>query len=215
MMESSPFSTPRYNFSQADLRKAADDSQIPTFGWPIGLVLTSGDTGRPVPYSDGIKATILSTHREEDQTFDYWNIHRNGHYYMLKSLFEDSRKKGVIFVDTRTYRITETFMHMALLYKALNVGPQTKLSISLTHHGLKGRTLAIASPNRHLSSGYKCQEEDEIRSTYSISVEDLDTKLNDLVYEAVSSLTVVFDFFKVGQSVINDMVEGFKKGHIK
>lgn len=213
LLNSSPFSASPYNFSQADLRKAADDSQIPTFGWPIGLVLTS-NPGKPVPYRDGIKATILSTHREEEQTFDYWNIHRNGHYYMLKSLFEDTRKKGVLFVDTRTYRITETFMHMGLLYSALKVSPQTKLTIRMTHYGLQGRTLAVASGNRHLSGGYQSQE-NEIVSTYEITVKELETKLNDLVYDAVSTLTTVFDFFKVGQSVVNDMVEGFKKGQIK
>jgi len=86
------------NKELADLLNAADESQIHTFGWPIGVVLHN-DKG-PKPYTqNGIKAIIDDTRRH---SFDYWTLDRDGKYYILASLFEDSRAKKKIFIDTRT-----------------------------------------------------------------------------------------------------------------
>lgn len=71
----------KYDFKHNELLKAAEESQIPTFGWPIGIVISHG-TGKPVPYQDGIKAQVLTEHRPFGQTFDYWNLRRNGDYYL-------------------------------------------------------------------------------------------------------------------------------------
>ena len=86
-----------------DLLTAADESQIHTFGWPIGVVLHT-EEGRPKPYSqDAIQAVI-----DNPPNFDYWTLNKKGHYYILKTLFEDSRdQENNIFLDTRTIRTAE------------------------------------------------------------------------------------------------------------
>src|SRR6185436_6931074 len=112
----------RLSIPQEVLLKAAENSQIHTFGWPIGIVLNSRED-RPVPYADGIKATVHVKDRwfggRQEESFDYWSLKKNGDYYLIKSLFEDARGEGIMFFDTRIVRIAETFMHTALLYRQL------------------------------------------------------------------------------------------------
>ena len=80
-----------------ELLAAADASQIHTFGWPLGVVLTSRAEDRPRPTREGIVAEIL---RETRSSYDYWGLRTNGDFYLLQSLFEDERAKDA-FSSTR------------------------------------------------------------------------------------------------------------------
>ena len=44
--------------TQQELDKAARDSIIPTFGWPIGIYIETRDEYRPRPKTDGIVAEV-------------------------------------------------------------------------------------------------------------------------------------------------------------
>src|SRR5690606_25647217 len=77
---------PKIERTQSELDKAARESEIHTFGWPIGVYLGNVEEYRPRPRSDGISATVTDMRH-----FDYWAWRRNGDFYLLKSLFEDDR----------------------------------------------------------------------------------------------------------------------------
>src|SRR5258708_1537938 len=95
--------------SQIELLNAVKQSEIRTFGWPIGVTLENREEYRPRPYKDGIKAEI-SIAEGDRKSFDYWAARSNGDFYLLQSLFEDSRKPNQIFFDTRVVRVTESLM---------------------------------------------------------------------------------------------------------
>src|SRR5260370_24834043 len=88
----------KLNIAIRDLVSAAEETQIHTFGWPIGVVIRENEF-RPRPTEDGIEAEIAP----ERDGYDYWTLKSNGEYYILKSLFEHRRsEKPVLFTDTRT-----------------------------------------------------------------------------------------------------------------
>jgi hypothetical protein len=112
--------------SQIELLNAVRLSEIRTFGWPIGITLENREEYRPRPYKDGIRAEVSIA--EGDRTsFDYWAARSNGDFYLLQSLFEDTRKSNQIFFDTRVVRVTESLMFLQSLYNKLGVPPRLKL----------------------------------------------------------------------------------------
>ena len=195
------------------LLKACEDSQIHTFGWPIGVVLHKGEF-KPKPYANGIKATIHVKRGGGDESFDYWNLKRNGDYYLLKSLFEDMRSKNKLFVDTRIVRITETLLHTVLLYKHLGVQPSEMVNMRIRHGGLKGRELSAASPSRYFSLA-RVSQEDIVISEFSERIGEIEKNIHELVYKAVSDITVMFDFFKLSKDeVVIPLVNNFMTGRV-
>jgi hypothetical protein len=78
--------------SQIALLAAVRHSEVRTFGWPIGVILESRDEYRPRSYRDGIRAEI-SIKNKSRTSYDYWALRSNGDFYLLQSLFEDSRNR--------------------------------------------------------------------------------------------------------------------------
>ena len=88
-----------------DLLETAHRSEVHTFGWPIAVVLLNRSELKPQPTSTGIIARVYDPRRG---SVDFWSWHEAGSFYLYKTIFEDERKKGSIFFDTRIIRITET-----------------------------------------------------------------------------------------------------------
>ena len=108
--------------SQIELLNAVKQSEIRTFGWPIGITLENRDEYRPRPYGDGIKAEISIGDKPSERTsYGYWALRSNGDFYLLQSLFEDSRRPNQVFFDTRIVRVTESLMFIENLYAKLGV----------------------------------------------------------------------------------------------
>ena len=83
------------NKSQVELLSAVRASQILTFGWPIGVLMESPEY-RPRPFGDGIRAEISITGRGRTN-YDYWAVGKNGDFYLLQNLFEDTRDRDALF----------------------------------------------------------------------------------------------------------------------
>jgi len=192
----------------ADLARIADETQIQTFGWPIGLVLHV-EKYQPQVYSQsGIRALI-----DDRETFDYWTLQKNGDYYILMSLFEDLRKENSIFLDTRTIRTTELLLRTARLYKALGVPENEVLACRIEHGGMQGRILTAANPMRAFSFSYqrKCAIPTIVNSFSEPIANYLDTvRLKEMVFEVVKSITEVCEMFIPSKSQVTDpMVDAF------
>jgi hypothetical protein len=164
--------------SQIELLNAVRQSEIKTFGWPIGVTLENRDEYRPRPYGDGIRA-VVSIAEDRRNSFDYWAVRSNGDFYLLQSLFEDTRTLNEIFFDTRIVRVTESLMFIQNLYVKLGMPPETKVKVLVRHSGLKGRTLSSASRNR-LIHWRKTTEEDESMTELSTVLGQMhETRVNE------------------------------------
>lgn len=195
-----------------ELKRAAEISQIQTFGWPIGIVMNN-EPYKPKADTEGVKA-VVQVNREDGNTFDYWYLRRNGDYYLLKSLFEDLREKNKIFLDTRIVRVTETMQHTYLLYKNLGVDLKTPVAMQFFHSGLKDRELAVANRAR-IPSTVRKSGVDVVKTPITIKLEEIDSQIQDLVYKVICDLTVMFDFFKPSKiDVVDPLVTNFLSGKI-
>jgi hypothetical protein len=198
------------NVSQAYLLQAAHSSQIHAFGSPIGLVLNSKDEFRPKPKADGIVAEIST----DDKLYDYWALRKNGSYYLLKSLFEDTCEHDFIYFNTRIVRITEAFLHAVRLYRSLNVKPDSRLLIGFRHGGLKGRHLN-ATPNRRLLVGvYANDLEDAVYEEVETAIEKVEADLVALVERIVKPLFSVFDYYQIDKAILEEIVTDFVNGKV-
>lgn len=197
-------------FRQDELRQAMDQTQIHSFGWPIGLVMTRPEYV-PKSCKDGIRATIVTDGLTGRSSFDYWALRTDRVFYLLKTLFEDERSEGKIFVDTRIVRTAETFMRVSRLYQALNVGPEERVVIRVRYTGLRGRALSAADPGRATMRFHQhvCIE-DEAETWVKERLKDIESKLVDLVHAAVSELCMLFDYFQPSKErVVQPLVEQF------
>ncbi len=195
-------------FRQDELRRAMEQTQVHSFGWPIGLVMTRPEY-EPKPHEDGIRATILTDGLTNPPSFDYWALRTDRVFYLLKTLFEDVRSEGKIFVDTRVIRTAETFMRISRLYRALNVGPEENVVVRIQYTGLRGRILSAADPARIMGFDRVCVE-NETEAWIKGRLKDIEPKLVDLVHTAVSELCILFDYFPLSkEQVVQPLVEKF------
>lgn len=200
----------KLNIAQGELLRVADQAQMHTFGWPLGVVIGKEEY-RPKPKTDGIVAEI----NIEDgigSSFDYWTIRRDGTFYLLKSLFEDRRKPDHIFFDTRIVRITETLLYSARLYSGFNVLPDSSILIGIRHGGLKGRILS-ASGNRFPDLLRK-SDENEVYTEIETTFEKIESDLVDLVQRFTQPLFVMFNFFELDRKVLEEIVNDFVAGKV-
>lgn len=200
--------------SQVELLNAIRNSEIHTFGWPIGVLLENRDEFRPKPVADGIVAEIAIPEGKSSgkPSYDYWAFRNNGDFYLLQTLFEDERSAGKLFVDTRTVRVTESLMFCANLYEHIGSADSAPLSVRVAHHGLKGRTLTTASPNRLVHPATTVEDVSE--SQFQASVAVLRDRLVDQVVQVVEPMFMLFDFKRFDRKVYEEIVNNFVAGRV-
>lgn len=196
------------NIPQGELLRVADQAQINTFGWPLKIVLNREEC-RPKPKTDGIVAEIDI---EDRSSYDYWTIRRDGTFYLLKSLFEDSRKPGHIFLKSRIFRITEALLYSVRLYSGFKVPSDSRIVIRIRHGGLKDRILS-AVRGRDLPYDRKSAE-DEVYTEVETTFEKIESDLPDLIQRFTQPLFVIFDFFEVHRKLLEHTVDNFVAGRV-
>ena len=201
------------NKSQVDLLNAVRTSEIPTFGWPIGITLENRDEYRPRPVADGIRAEIgmKQSALTDRSSYDYWALRNNGDFYLLQSLFEDKRDVNAIFFNTRLVRVTETLLFAANLYEALGVPGDTKLSIRVSHRGIAGRTLSSSNPSRELSFPRQTHV-NESETEIVVEIGRLRDNIIADVRKIVEPLFMLFDFMEFDTKVYEEIITSFVKG---
>lgn len=199
--------------SQIELLNAVKQSEIRTFGWPIGITLENRDEYRPRPYGDGIRAEVSINERADGRrSYDYWSLRSNGDFFLLQSLFEDRRRPKEIFFDTRIVRVTESLMFIERLYTRLGAPPESRIVIRVSHSGLKGRTLNSASPNRSVFSRIS-DEGDTSVDVVSILGRMQETRVED-VRKILEPMFMLFDFMQFNTEVYEDIVRSFENGRV-
>lgn len=198
--------------SQLDLLNAIRKSEIHTFGWPIGVTLENRDEYKPRPYADGIRAEIAIPKDSMlgRETYDYWAARRNGDFYLLQSLFEDTRGEKQIFFNTRIVRVAEALMFASNLYSNLGVPPEAPLSVRISHRGLAARTLSSAGGNRFIFP--KVSHEAISESEIVVVLGKMRETLVDDVRRVIEPLFLLFEFQEFGEAIYTDIVRRFENG---
>ena len=199
---------PKTSKTQQELDDAARDAPIHTFGWPIAAYRGNRNEFRPRPRVDGIVAKISV---EDRSSYDYWALRRNGDFYFLGSLFEDTRDPTRIFFNTRIVRVTETLLYCARLYSRLGVNPAAVVNVAVGHGGLHGRLIGSSNPARMLHDRQPSAE-DATESKVRSSLQAIESDLVSLVKQLLDPLFVLFDFFQLSDSVYEDIVNNFVQG---
>jgi|GEM_PF-1010062 len=199
---------PKPSKSQHELNEAAREAPIQTFGWPIAVYLGNREKFRPYPRADGIVAEIAT-----EGLYDYWAIRRDGDFYFLGSLFEDTRDSSKLFFNTRIVRVTETLLYCARLYARLGIDPTTPVNVAVRHGGLKGRFIDTSSPGPYFRPRAAAKE-DEIEVEVKTSLQDIESNLVLLVKELVAPVFVLFDFFELEDSIYEEIVNSFVDGRV-
>jgi TIR domain len=201
------------NAGQAELLAAVQGSEIRTFGWPIGINLTSQDKWSAKPYTDGIRTEVdipLEESKTGTSSYDYWAVSTAGDFYTSMKLFEDDRDQDAIFFNTRIIRVAETFMFLNGLYTRLGAAPETEITARFRHRGLTNRVLKSAGPTRWVSPR---------KSAEGVSVAEVKAKLSEigdalpeLVSRVCAPMFTLFDFMKFENTVYEDIVTRFQRG---
>lgn len=196
-------------FDKAGLLESMDMSQVKHFGWPIGIVLHV-DKYRPKPTNEGVVAEVS---REDE--YDFWKLTEEGQLYILLTLFEDRRKAGVIFFDTRINRTTEALMRIGRLYKHLGFPETQEIAIEMEYGGLKERTLTVASPRRWMDFERKCAESKYSGQIVCPLAELLSVDgLKNHVFSYLKPFFELFDFFKTDRKLLGEIVEAYFNGKV-
>jgi hypothetical protein len=199
--------------SQIELLNAVKQSEIRTFGWPIGLTLENKEQYRPKPYGNGIRAEISIVGAPNERTsFDYWALRSNGDFYLLQSLFEDTRTTKKVFFDTRIVRVTECLMFIENLYNKLGAPQEARVGIRISHGGLMNRSLESASPNRLVFP--KLTSENECSSEITMELGRMKETRVDDVQKLLEPMFMLFDFSQFDPAVYNEIVRKFESGRV-
>lgn len=208
------------NWSQQELLEALRESSIHTFGWPIAVMLENRPECRPRPTTDGILAEIAIGGEEsrnpfgqDRRSYDFWKLFRDGRFYTLLSLFEDERADEAIFFEVRIRRVTETLLLLARLYRRLGFAETDLVRITIRHQGLAGRTLRAANPERDLWE--RETREEAVETTISASLAELERDLTAYVKQIIDPLFMVFDFFELGEPILEELVDEFVSGRVR
>jgi hypothetical protein len=198
--------------SQIELLNAVKQSEIKTFGWPIAITLENKDEFRPRPYGDGIRAKVPIAEKDR-RSFDYWALRSNGDFYLLQSLFEEMRRPNEVFFDTRIVRVTESLMFIQSLYTKLGAPPEARVGFSVSHEGLKGRTLTSASTNR-LIFPRVTGESESTSEIVTVLGSMKETRVDD-VRKILEPLFMLFDFTQFDATVYEEIVRSFERGIVR
>ncbi len=192
---------PKITKTQTELMEAARTAPINVDGWPFAVFLTNADS-RPRPRADGIFAEISSTMM--GRSYDYWSIRRNGDFFYEGSLFEDRRPSREILFNYRISKVTEALLYLLRLYSNLSVDRSSRLSIGISHGGLRDRTIVGSGLfSLHVP---RISKEDYCSEETSGTIDEFESELVVKVEKLLSPLFILFDFLSFDHALYDGIV---------
>ena len=200
--------------SQVELLSAVKRSNIRHFGWPIAVVIDSKEEFKPRPVEDGIEAEV-SIRDDTDSSrisYDYWAAKNDGKFYLLQSLFEDSREQGKIFFNTRIVRVAETLLFLDSYYKHLGVATDAIVDVRFTHLNIRGRELDTSNPRRHVIS--RRIDANSSTTNLSIPLGEIQPSLLEHVKNVCAPFFMLFDYKEFDDEIYEEVVSAFERGDV-
>jgi hypothetical protein len=187
---------------QKRLFDAANASQVPGTGWPIGAIVTVSEEARPRSTEEGLVAEIVD---RQTFSYDFWALRTDGSFYFLRNLEEDA---DCLLLDDRIERVTELLVYCRRLYSFLGVEKTKSVRISVRFSGLRGRFLATRVPDRPEALtpiGGTCNS-DSVQLEATAALQLLEQELVGLVKQLTRSLFWLFDFYEAPDALYRTMV---------
>lgn len=201
-------------WDQSQLVAASQKAVTRKTGWPIGMVMNKPEFA-PKPTAFGIRAVI-----EAGDRFDYWSLDKNGGFYFLRILDEDTDldrqrrgEKQWIYFDTRIWRVAEALLHCSSPYRELGLHAETLIVIRICHSGLENRLLGVGNPMRMMRWHRKSQE-DAIVWSKTVPLGSIEATLADLTREATRELFMLFEYWEPTDQVFGEVFNEFSKSYI-
>lgn len=184
-------------------------------GWPTFVTLHQEAT-KPKLVDDCIEAWLAHTKYPDVGHADFWRIHPDGLFFLLRGYQEDAldyargtTPPGTFFEATLPiWRVGECLLRVSELAAAMIEG-DFEILVQCEWTGLTGRQLYVHNARRYLGSGKAAQDTVRTNGRFPSSV-------RDVLPEAVRSLTAPlyerFDFTEIPDFVyveeLNDMTKG-------
>jgi len=193
------------NLSQNEIVKIADESQIMTFGWPIGIIFRYESGLKPFSKSDGVLSEVNGL--QTNPSYDYSYFKKNGQIFIAKSLFEDPNFPDSIIQDARIKRTTEILLYVSRYYSRWKLLPNELIEIEIKYNGLANNQISFAPQGQSLRPLKTTEDECSIKIKTSLS--DIERRLPELVFDFVNGLFNLFDFHEVNIEYVRHLVNEY------
>lgn len=198
------------NYSEFEpnlLKTALQSAEQKRTGWPIGAYLNGGEE-RPNLQPDGIRAEYSPS---DYLVLDYWYAKNRGEFYFARNLESDSgngdaKPKTCLYFDTLIWRVAESLEHCISYYKALGINGDERIKIKISLYGLNGRFLGAWNQMRAFTLHHYVSSSDKSSWEIETSLNELSSKVDDIILESVKKLLVMFDFFVPAKEVVLDVL---------
>lgn len=191
-------------------------------GWPIFVVLHQPEN-KPYLKDGAIEASLTKLKQPSPAHADFWRIHPDGYFYLLRGYQEDSleilaenrkaRAPGTrLDLTLPAWRVAEFLLRSEELARAMFEDGFTML-VRCEWSGLQGRELFVFNPRRMLFDEHRCAAE-------SVVTEDKLSQgaINDLLPDAVKRLTEDlyqhFDFYQPPEKFFDEEIDLMKRGRM-
>jgi hypothetical protein len=191
---------------QNELLEIADNSQIVTTGWPIGVVLKNVPEYKPISKTDGIISEVIKN--RESYSYDFTYFRKNGQIFLTKNLWEEKSHNGIVLVEVRIKEVTEILFYILRFYSKCRLPKNERIKLSLKYSGLLNNEARFVDArfirwNQNKSSENECVIEIET------SLIEIENTLPEKVHELLKSFFLLFDFFELEYGFVKDIVDEF------
>lgn len=191
-------------------------------GWPIFVTLHHPES-KPYLNAGAIEASLTRLQSPSTAHADFWRIHPDGYFYVLRGYQEDDletlsgsgseRAPGTgLDLTLPAWRVAEFLLRSEELGRAMYEDGFTML-VRCEWSGLAGRELFVFNPRRMLFGGHRCATNHVVTEDKfpQVAINDL---LPDLVQRLTADLYQHFDFFQPPDNFFDEEIALMKSGRL-
>ena len=191
-------------------------------GWPIFVALHQPES-KPYLIDGALEASLVNIQRPNPAHADFWRIHPDGLFYLLRGYQEDcletlseSRKvrpPGTgIDLTIPTWRVAEFLLRSEELARSMFDDGFTML-VRCEWTGLKERELFMFNPRRMLFDGHRCKAP-SVTTEQKLTQDVIENLLPEAVKRLVSPLYEHFDLFQPPHMFFDEEITLMRTGQM-
>lgn len=191
-------------------------------GWPIFIALHQSEN-KPYLKDGVIEASLTKLKQPSPAHADFWRIHPEGYYYVLRGYQEDdletlagarmARAPGTgIDLTIPVWRVAEFLLRSEELGRAMYEDGFSML-VRCEWSGLQDRELFIFNPRRTLFDVHQCSTNDVI-SEGKFPQAAISDVLPDVVKSLTADLYQHFDFFQPPERFFDEEIALMRSGRM-
>jgi hypothetical protein len=191
-------------------------------GWPIFVALHQSES-KPYLINGALEASLVNIQRPNPAHADFWRIHPDGLFYLLRGYQEDcletlseSRKVRApgtgIDLTIPTWRVAEFLLRSEELARSMFEDGFTML-VRCEWTGLKERELFMFNPRRMIFDGHRCKAPSVI-TEQKLTQDVIENLLPEAVKRLTSPLYEHFDLFQPPQMFFDEEITLMRTGQM-